>query len=62
MEVLNFADDTLIYQKISKYDYNDTEHLINLELTKVSTWMRSNQWCHAMASLASREPLPKPKK
>ena len=41
MEVLNFADDTLIYQKISKHDTN-TEHIINTELNKVSTWIRSN--------------------
>ena len=42
MEVLNFADDTLLYLKLPK-NTNNTESLNNSELIKLNTWMEANQ-------------------
>ena len=42
MEVLNFADDTLLYLTLPK-NTNNIESLINSELIKVNTWMEANQ-------------------
>ena len=41
MQVLNFADDTLLYKKFPK-QHKNIENDLNLELKKVSDWMEAN--------------------